>query len=123
MKGDSISFNFETSMKGQVLDDPFKFNESEKIEMTTLEIQAKGVLDIHELQYTPWFQNEIEINQGLDIRVGNLPECFVWCIMGIRQQTRLPTDKGQQPSGVSLYIRDGMGSTSLYQCYLKPRGE
>ena len=58
MKGDSISFNFETSMKGQALDDPFKFKELENIKMTTLVIQAKGVPDIHELQYTPWFQNE-----------------------------------------------------------------
>ena len=58
MKGDSISFKFETSMKGQALDDPFKFKESEKIKMNTLVIQAKGVPDIRELKYTPWFQNE-----------------------------------------------------------------
>ena len=38
MKCDSISFNFGTSVKGQALDDPLKFNESEKIEMTTLVI-------------------------------------------------------------------------------------
>ena len=55
VKYDSISFNLEISMKGQALDDLFKFNESEKIEMTTQEIQAKGVPDICELQYTPWF--------------------------------------------------------------------
>ena len=77
MKGDSISFSFETSMKGQVLDDPVKFKESEKIEMTTLVIQEKGVPDIRELQYTPWFQNEREINQGLDVRAGNLLESYV----------------------------------------------
>ena len=57
-KGDSITFNLETSVKGQAFDDPFKFNESENIKMTTLVIQAKGVPDIRELQYTPWFQNE-----------------------------------------------------------------
>ena len=94
MKGDSISFNFETSMKGQALGDPFKFNESEKIKMTTLELYAKGVPDIRELQYTPWFQNEREINQGLNVCAGNLPECCVQCITGIRRQTQLPMDKG-----------------------------
>ena len=31
MKGDSISFSFEASMKGQALGDPFKFKESENI--------------------------------------------------------------------------------------------
>ena len=43
-------------MKGQALGDPFKFKESEKIEMTTQEYQAKGVPNNRELQYTPWFQ-------------------------------------------------------------------
>ena len=38
VKGDSISFNLETSVKGQVLYDPFKFNESENIKMTILEL-------------------------------------------------------------------------------------
>ena len=99
-------------MKGQALDDPFKFNESEKIEMTTQEFQAKGVPNNRELQYTPWFQNEREINQGLDVRAGNLSECCVRCITGIGRQNRLPMDKGQKPSGVSLYIRNGTGSTS-----------
>ena len=94
MKGDSISFSFETSVKGQALDDPFKFKESEKIKITTLVIQAKGVPNNRELQYTPWFQNEREINQGLNVHVGYLPECCVWCIMGIGRQTRLPIDKG-----------------------------
>ena len=37
MKGDSITFILEKSMKGQALDDLFKFKESEKIEMTTQE--------------------------------------------------------------------------------------
>jgi len=37
MKGDSISFSFEASMKGQALGDPFKFKESEKIKMTAQE--------------------------------------------------------------------------------------
>ena len=39
-------------------------------------------------------KNEREINQGLNVRAGNLPECCVWCIMGKRWQTRLPMDKG-----------------------------
>ena len=39
-------------------------------------------------------KNEREINQGLNVRAGNLLECFVWCITGKRQQTRLPMDKG-----------------------------
>ena len=44
-------------MKGQALDDLFKFKESEKIEMTTQELLGtKGVPNIRELQYTPWFQ-------------------------------------------------------------------
>ena len=74
MKDDSISFSFEASVKGQALGDPFKFKESEKIKMTTQEFQAKGVPNNRELQYTPWFQNEREINQGLNVRAGNLPE-------------------------------------------------
>ena len=72
-----------------------------------------GVPDIRELPYTPC-KNEKEINQGLDVRAGDLPECYVWCITGKRRQSRLPTDKGLQPNGVSLYILDGMGSTSPY---------
>ena len=123
MKDDSISFSFEVSVKGQALGDLFKFKESDKIKMTAQECQAKGVPYNRELQYTPWFQNEREINQGLDLRAGNLPECCVQCITCIGQQTRLPMDKGQKPSGVSLYIRDGTGSTSPYQRYLNPRGE
>ena len=72
------------------------------------------VPDIRELPYTPWLKNEREINQGLDVCEGNLPECCVRYITSKRQQTQLPTDKGLQPSGVSLYIRDGTGSTSPY---------
>ena len=53
-----------------------------------------GVLDIRELPYTPWLKNEREINQGIDVHAGNLPECCVRCITGRRRQTRLPTDKG-----------------------------
>ena len=60
------------------------------------------------------FDNEREINQGISVRAGNLLECCVQCITGIRRQTRLPTDKGLKPKGVSLYIRDGTGSTSPY---------
>ena len=75
---------------------------------------TKGVPNIRELQYTPWFQNETEIDQGLSVRAGSLPECCVRCITGIGRQTRLPMDKGLQPSGVSLYIRGGTGSTSPY---------
>ena len=123
MKGDSISFSFEASVKGQALGDLFKFKESDKIKMTSQEFQAKGVPNNRELQYTPWFQNEREINQGLNVRAGNLPECCVRCITSIGRQTRLPMDKGLKPSGVSLYIRDGTGSTSSYQHCLKPRGE
>ena len=67
---------------------------------------GKGVPNNRELQYTPWFQDEREINQGLNVRAGNLPECCVWCITGIRRQTRLPMDKGLK--------RDGTGSTSPY---------
>ena len=36
-----------------------------------------GVPDIRELPYKPWLKNEREINQGLDVHVGNLPECCV----------------------------------------------
>ena len=54
---------------------------------------TKGVPNIRELQYTPWFQNETEIDQGLSVRVGSLPECCVRCITVTRRQNRLPTDK------------------------------
>ena len=56
MKDDSISFSFEASVKGQALDDLFKFTESDKIKMTAQEYQAKGVPNNRELQYTTWFQ-------------------------------------------------------------------
>ena len=52
-----------------------------------------GVPDICELPYTPWLKNEREINQGLDVRAGNLLECCVRYITGERRQTRLPMDK------------------------------
>ena len=55
MKGESISFSFEASVKGQPLGDIFKFKESDKIKMTAQEFQAKGVPNNRELQYTPWF--------------------------------------------------------------------
>ena len=53
-----------------------------------------GVPDTCELPYTHWLENEREINQVLDVRAGNLPECCVQCITGKRRQTRLPMDKG-----------------------------
>ena len=71
-------------MKGQALDGLFKFRESEKDQMTAQEkLGTKGVPNIRELQYTPWFQNETEIDQGLSVRAGSLPECCVRCITGI----------------------------------------
>ena len=67
---------------------------------------TKGVPNIRELQYTPWFQNETEIDQGLSVRAGSLPECCVRCITGIGRQTRLPMDKGLKTyRGLLLYMR------------------
>ena len=67
---------------------------------------TKGVPNIRELQYTPWFQNETEIDQGLSVRAGSLPECCVRCITGIGRQTRLPVDKGLKTyRGLPLYTR------------------
>ena len=38
-------------------------------------------------------KNEREINQGLNVHAGNLPECCVRCITGKRWETQLPMDK------------------------------
>ena len=42
MKGDSISFSFEASVKGQAVDDLFKFKESDKIKNDCSGILGKG---------------------------------------------------------------------------------
>jgi hypothetical protein len=48
-----VAFVGLASLKGQVLDDLFKFKESEKIEMTTQVTLQKGLPSNRELQYTP----------------------------------------------------------------------
>lgn len=45
----------------------------------------------------------------------DLLECCVLCIISTRWLTRLSMAKGQKPSGVSQYIHDGKGNTSLCQ--------
>ena len=114
IKGDSISFRFDTSVKGQALGDPFKFRESEKIKLLLRNTRQRVYQITVNCNIHLGFNNEKEINQGLSVRAGNLPECSVRCITGIGRQTRLPMDKGLKPSGVSLYILDGTGSTSPY---------
>ena len=52
------------------------------------------------------FKNETEIDQGLSVRAGSLPECCVRCITGIGRQNRLPMDKGLKTyRGLPLYTR------------------
>ena len=49
-----VTFIGLASLKGQVLDDIFKFHESEKIEMTTqVTLGKKGLPSNYEFQYTP----------------------------------------------------------------------
>ena len=101
-------------MKGQALDDLFKFNESEKDKNDYFGNLGKWVYQISVNCHIHLGKNEREINQGLNVRVGNLSECCVQCIMGKRRQTRLPMDKGFELVRVSLYICNDTGSTSLY---------
>ena len=64
-------------MKGQVLDDLFKFMESVKIENDYSGSLGKSVYQICMNFHIHLGKNEREINQGLDVRAGNLPECCV----------------------------------------------
>ena len=75
--------------------------------MTAQENQAQRVYQITmNCNIHLGFNNEEEINQGLSVRAGNLPECCVRCITGIGRQTRLPVDKGLKTQrGLPLYTR------------------
>ena len=68
-------------MKGQVLDDLFKFMESVKIENDCSGSLGKRVYQVPVNCHIHLGYNMKEkINQGLDIHASSLPECCVQCI-------------------------------------------
>ena len=76
-----------------MLNRAFSFTESEKDQkVTSLEKLGKGVYQtIRKTAYTPWQSYE---NQGLSVRQSIFLNAVFGALRVVRQQTRLPMDKG-----------------------------
>ena len=102
-------------MKGQVIDDLFKFMESVKIKNHYSGNLSKRVCQVS-VNYHIHLGNQMKEESTKDLTYVQVVSPNA--VFGV---SRLQGDKlgflrikGLQPRGVSLYILDGMGSTSPY---------
>ena len=102
-------------MKGQVLDDLLKFMESVKIENECSGILGKRVYQVS-VNFHIHLGNQIQEKLTKDLTYVQVVSPNVVFSVSQLQGGRLGflQIRGLQPRGVSLYILDGMGSTSPY---------